>query len=233
MTQKLMPLSFSRLSCFEQCPAKFDYLYNSKTVKDQDNEHTLYGTRVHTGLELYGRMMGGDANAEAELALAGGEQDWGPHRGMVEKIIARPGDKYFEYQMAIDAAKQPCEWFAKEVWLRGIADVLIIDGDSAWCGDWKTGKVKDNPTQMQVFALMVFAHFPLVQRVKASFIWLNHNEISTTEYTRSMVPALWGALGPRFAAVQDAVDLGVFKAKPTGLCGWCPAKQICPQARRR
>ena len=47
MTQP-MPLSFSRLSTFEQCPAQFDYLYVSKRVKSTMNEASEYGdTSIH------------------------------------------------------------------------------------------------------------------------------------------------------------------------------------------
>lgn len=50
---KVMPLSFSRLSTFEQCESKFDYLYVSKRVQDQSNEASDYGDRVHKTLEAY------------------------------------------------------------------------------------------------------------------------------------------------------------------------------------
>lgn len=228
-----MPLSFSRLSTFEQCPAKFDYLYNSRTVQDSSNAHTEYGTRVHLGLELYGRGLCGDAAAEAEFAALGNRSEFEPFLPLVDKIVARPGQKLFEHEMALSVAKTPCDWRAPDVWIRGIADVLIVDGAKAWCGDYKTGKVKDNPTQLQVFSLLTMLHFPEVEEVKTSFIWLSHNDISTTTYKRRTLPHLWLALEPRFKAVQDAVDLGVFKAKPSGLCPWCPAKDLCPQARRR
>lgn len=225
-----MALSFSRLTCFEQCPAKFDYLYVSKSIQDQDNEHTLYGTRIHEGLEKYGRGLCGDDVAAAEAACAD-DTEWGKFRGLVDRIVARPGDKYFEYQMALDANRNPCDWFAPEVWLRGIADVLTIDGAKACVWDWKTGKIKPNPTQLQLFALMAFTHFPAVQEVKSGFVWLKHDDITATTYTRSMAPALWSALLPRFDKVQESVDLGVFDAKPSGLCRWCPAQNICPKAR--
>ena len=46
-----MPLSFSRLSTFEQCPAQFDYLYVTKRVQSTMNEASEYGDRVHKLLE--------------------------------------------------------------------------------------------------------------------------------------------------------------------------------------
>jgi hypothetical protein len=218
-------LSYSRLSTFEQCEAKFDYQYVSKRVQDQANEASAYGDRVHKVLEAYGQGSA-PQGVEAEQTL----EKWGP---LVDKITSRAGDKLFEHQMAVNADLQPVDWFAKDVWIRGIADVLIIDGDTAYCIDWKTGKVKENPTQLQLFAAMVMWHFPQVNTVHTSFVWLAYNEVTNARYERRYLDALWRAIKPRFDKVQEVVDLGVYKTKPGPLCPWCPAKDICPDARLR
>lgn len=221
-----MPLSFSRLSTFEQCPAQFDYLYVSKRVQSTSNEAADYGDRVHKTLEAYGR---GELD-QTTLTDEGKStmQQWG---GVVDKILARPGTKYFEHQMAVNRQLQPVDWFAKDVWIRSIADVLVVDGDTAYCLDYKTGKVKDNPTQLQLFAAMVMWLFPEVNTVKTSFIWLKFNETTNAKYERRFLKSLWRALEPRFDKVQEVIDLGVFDTKPSGLCPWCPAKGFCPDAR--
>ena len=222
----VMPLSFSRLSTFEQCPAQFDYLYVSKRVQSTTNEAADYGDRVHKVLEAYGRgtLDTGALTEEGSSTL----KQWG---GVVDKITSRGGDKYFEHQMAVNRQLQPVDWFAKDVWIRSIADVLIVDGDTAYCLDYKTGKVKDNPTQLQLFAAMVMWHFPQVNTVKTSFVWLKFNEVTNAKYERRFLDALWRALEPRFDKVQETIDLGVFDTKPSGLCPWCPAKGFCPDAR--
>lgn len=233
MTKKLMPLSFSRLGTFESCPAKFDYLYVTKSVKDQDNEFTIYGTRVHTALENYGRAR---VTSEDAARAVSESEDFGDdirkHLSLVDKAVGLGGTAYFEHQMALTRDKKPCDWFGADVWLRGIADVLVVRGDTAWCLDWKTGKPKENPTQLQLFAALVFAHFPEVQEVRTSFIWLNHDDATNSIYKRAMEPHLWVALEPRFLRVQEVVDLGVYPTKPSGLCRYCPAKAVCPDARR-
>lgn len=223
---KVMPLSYSRLSTFEQCESKFDYLYVSKRVQDQGSEVSEYGNRVHEVLELYGKGELDQATLSEE-----GKQTLGKWGKIVDKLLAKEGEKYFEYQMAVNADLQPVDWFASDVWIRSIADVLVVDGDTAYCLDYKTGKVKDNPTQLQLFAAMVMWHFPQVTTVKTSFIWLKFNEVTNTKYERRFLESLWNGLRPRFQKVQEVIDLGVFKAKPSGLCPWCPAKDICPDAR--
>lgn len=223
---KVMPLSFSRLSTFEQCPAQFDYLYVSKRVVNQSNEHSDYGDRVHKVLEAKGK---GELD-EAALSDEGKQtlERWG---ALVDKVVSRSGDKYFEHQMAVNRNLAPVEWFAPDVWIRSIADVLVVDGETAYCLDYKTGKVKENPTQLQLFAAMVFWHFPNVQAVKTSFVWLKFDEVTNAKYERRFLDSLWRALEPRFDKVQEVINLGVFETKPSGLCPWCAAKEICPDAR--
>jgi RecB family exonuclease len=223
-----MSLSYSRLSTFEQCPAKFDYLYVTKAVRDQGSEASEYGNRVHEVLELYGK---GELNQET-LTLEGKQtlERWG---SLVDTINAKSGDKYYEYQMAVTETLEPCDWFSPDAFIRSIADVLVVDGTKAYCLDYKTGKVKENPTQLQLFASMVFWHFPEVEEVRTSFIWLKFDEVTNATYQRKYANALWDGLKPRFEQVIDTVELGVFDTKPSGLCPWCPAKDICPDARLR
>lgn len=219
--QSKTPLSYSRLSTFEQCPQKFDYLYITKNIQDMGNEHTIYGNRVHESLEKYGKT--GDVDE-----LTAETREW---KGLVDGILSKEGDKHFEYQMAIDQDEKTCDWFDSNVWLRSIADVLVIDGDKAYCFDWKTGKVRDNPTQLQLFSCMIMLHFPQVNEVKTAFVWLKYGQITDVTYQRKHLSLLWNGLTTRFAAVQDAVEIGSFKSKPSGLCRWCPAKEICADAK--
>jgi hypothetical protein len=226
--------SFSRLSTFEQCAAKFDYLYVTRNVKDTDNEFTLYGSRVHEGMELAGKAATGTLVDQAVDALA--EEDYPlevrMHLDLIRKIAAQPGEKHFEMKVALTRQLEPCEWMAPEVWLRGILDVLILNPPCAFVFDWKTGKMRDNPLQLQLFAWLVFTLYPQVNEVRTAFIWLNHGDITSTVFHRRDLHTLQAGLLPRFQRVQDAVDGGVFKARPSALCRWCPARSICPSARR-
>lgn len=215
----MIPLSYSRLTTFESCPSKFDYLYMSKLVKDAGNEHTEYGVRVHEALEKYG------------LGIAPLTEETKQHKGVVDAILGLPGEKYFEYQMAIDAQFQPCDWFAPDVWFRGIADVLVINDTTALIGDYKTGKIKDDPTQVKLFACLVFAHFPAVTKIKTALLWLKFDKISESIFHRKDLKRAWDGILPRIQYVHETVALGVYPTRPSGLCPWCPAKHICPDAR--
>jgi hypothetical protein len=106
----------------------------------------------------------------------------------VDTILKQNGDKLFEYQMAIRRDKSPCGWFDNDVWLRSIADVLVIDDPTAFVFDWKTGKVRENPTQLKLFAAMVMSHLP-VNTVKTCYVWLQYEQVTMDTYHRADLPA--------------------------------------------
>lgn len=214
-------MSYSRLSTFENCPQQFDYLYVTKNVQVVESEAMAYGTRVHEALEMY-------AKSRDEKYLTRETRKW---KSLIDRLLEKKGTHLYEYQMAVTPELEPCDWMAKDVWLRGIADVLVVDGDTAYCLDWKTGKVRDNPTQLQLFACMVFLHFPEVKTVKTAFVWLNFDQVTDMVYKRSMFDPMWRNLMQRFDYAQETIDLGVFEAKPSGLCRWCAARDICPYGR--
>jgi putative RecB family exonuclease len=224
--------SYSRLSTFEQCNAKYDYLYVTRSVKDTDNEFTLYGSRVHEGLEIAGRTAMGEDGYGPVVPDTDHPVEVQPYLELIRRITAQPGEKLFELQVAITREFKPCEWMAADVWLRGILDVLVLKPPRAWVFDWKTGKIRDNPTQLQLFAALVFTLYPQIHEVRAAFVWLGHDHITDSVFHRRDAWRLWEGLTARFQKVQDAVDLGVFKPRPSALCRWCAARHICPSAKR-
>lgn len=217
------PVSHSRLSNFEQCPLKFELLYIDRSVKDTGSEHSRYGDRVHEALAAY-CTTGNPQDLTAETAR---------FRPAADRIRAIPGDRYCEYQMAVDEYGSPCDWFDSRAWLRGIADVLVVDGTKARCFDWKTGKVRaQDLTQLQLFATLIQWHFPEVTEVLSAFVWLKESKVTPLKVTREpgSPVTLWQPISDRLDALQTAVDLGVFEHRKSGLCGWCPAKHqgMCP-----
>jgi RecB family exonuclease len=218
---KHYPLSFSKLNTFEQCPRKFFHVYIDQTFPTRVTEQMAVGTRVHEALEHYGKA-GKPLSSEATK-----------YKPLIDTVLAQPGEKLFEHKMAITYEKNPCAWDADALWLRGIADVLVVHNGTAICIDWKTGKPKVDSTQLTIFALLTFAHFPEVHTVKSSFVWLAHDDLSKTSFSRQYSAALWGAIENRIENVQEAVRCNTFECRPSKLCGWCPAETICPEAYER
>lgn len=90
-----------------------------------------------------------------------------------------------------------------------------------------TGKRRPDFTQLELFALQVFSHYPDVESVTSAFLWLKDNAIDKEVYTRDEAPVMWSRLLRRVHTIEDSLEKEKWPANPSGLCNYCPAKHIC------
>lgn len=177
----------------------------------------MWGDRVHKAFEAYLKGSPASAMLDPELEI---------YRGYLEEIAARKGTMLVEQQLAIDKKLQPCDWFAKDVWMRGIIDVLHIDGNIAYILDHKTGKQKDDPRQLKLFALLAFIHHPNVNVCKTEFRWLKTGAITAAVYFRHQEAELWEEMLPDLLRYRMAFKHEMFVPRQSGLCKqWCAVVQ--------
>jgi len=211
---------------FENCPKQYYHKRIAKDVVDVQGEAASWGDRVHKFFE-YSIMnyQGLPLDAiQTTMVLQGRESEFLTYQPWLDFIFTIPCDKLIaEQQLAINKQLVPCDWFAKDVWCRGIIDVLIIQGDRARALDWKTGKRKPNSRQLKLFALLVFIHYPEVMTCKTDFLWLKTNERDSETFTRAQEPELWQEFLPSLAKYNAAFKAEIFPPRKSGLCrGWCP-----------
>lgn len=215
--------SYSSLKQFENCPQRYYRQRIIKDVKDEGGEASKYGERIHEMLER--RLRDNDElpqEAARYEALCKG----------VEKL-AEGGELFVEKEMVLNANHEPTGWWDADAWLRSKLDVLVIKGADAVVMDWKTGKRKPDFFQMEIFAGQVFKHFPDIQRVKTTLVWLKDMKLDSETYTRvadSM--GIWGGIVSATSRIEQALHFDNWPARPSGLCGWCPAQSTCKWARR-
>ena len=140
--------SYSSLKMYENCPYRY---YRQKVVKDvQDvqGEAAAYGEAIHKALELRLRDKTPLPDHLAKF------------ESVCHMIEQKPGVLELEREMTLTESLTPTTWFAKDAWLRSKLDVLVVDGDKATILDWKTGKRRPDPEQLDIFAVQVFQHFP-------------------------------------------------------------------------
>jgi len=206
--------SFSSIKTFETCPRKYHAEKVEKLYPFQETEHTIYGKEVHKVAEEYIR----DGKE-----IPTGHLRFKPALDSLNKI---PGEKLCELEMALTIDKKPTKFLAKDVWVRGIADLVILDGKKAWIVDYKTGSAKyPDKGQLELMALMVFEHYPEVTEVKAALVFLLHDVVIKAAYDRQDQPFLWGKWEKKAGLLQAAFDNDNWPANPNGLCRkWCPVK---------
>ena len=205
--------SYSSLKEYINCAKKYQEIRVLKNYVFQDTPQTIYGKEVHKALEDY-------VGSNTELA-----KNYQKFKPLIDDLIAIPGDKYCEYEMALTKEKTPCKFEDSNRWVRGIADLLIVDGDTAFIVDYKTGSNKyPDPKQLRLMALMTFAHFPQVNTVKAGLLFLAHNQFIPEEYKREDIEASWGHFTAPLMRLSHSYDTDTWTPNPTPLCGYCPVK---------
>lgn len=86
-----------------------------------------------------------------------------------------------------------------------------------------TGKRKPDSKQLKIFALLIFAHYPEVERVNTAFVWLQTGKVDTERFHRKDIPVLWQDILPEVRRFELAHKNQTWTPKPSGLCrGWCP-----------
>lgn len=222
MVVKPISWSFSSRQDFKTCARQYHELRVLKNYPKQDNIHNIWGDRVHKAFE--GALRDGKAMPE-EMAL------W---QGVVEQFRKMKGTLLVEQQLTINKDFQPTEWFAPDAWCRGVIDAMWIDGDLVRAVDWKTGKRKPNSDQLALFALLIFHHYPEVERVKTMFVWLKTFEKDFELFTRDQMPTLWQRFLPDVQRIEKAFATDVWLPTSSGLCyEYCPVKTCEFQGKRR
>lgn len=205
--------SFSSLKQFINCPRQYDEVKLKKNYEVKVSQQMQYGTDVHKALEEYVR----DGVQLPTFYLK--------FKNVVDVLLEIPGKRYVEYKMAMREDKTPCGFSSDGYWVRGIVDLMIIDGDTAFIVDYKTGSNKyPDVKQLRLMALMTFAHFPEVNVIKSGLLFVAHNSFISEDYTRNRIDSYWNSFLPDLARLKMASDTNVWVANPTPLCGWCPVK---------
>lgn len=212
--------SYSSIKLYENCPLRYFRQRILKDVVDEGGEASKYGERIHAFLEK--RLKG--AGIEQEVA------QYEPLCQSVERL-AKGGSLLIEKELVLTENLTPTGWWEADAWLRSKLDVLVLRGADAVVMDWKTGKRNADQFQMQMFAAQVFKHYPEVQRVKTSLVWLKTMEMDTEQYTRIDINVVWAEVMKRIQRIHDSLEHDKWPARPSGLCRYCPARHDCDFAR--
>ena len=215
--------SHSALKDYEGCPRRYHEVKVLKNYPFKDTDATIYGKELHTAAELY---IKDDTTLPPQFAFI---------KDTLDALKAKPGRKLCEHEMGVTADLKPCGFKDKNVWVRGIADLLIIDDENltAKVVDYKSGNNKyPDREQLKLMALMVFAHFPHIRRVSGALLFVVKEDIAKASFMVGEAEEHWWDYRQRVARIEQAHETGVWNPKPTPLCGWCPVNS-CEHNRKR
>jgi hypothetical protein len=209
--------SYSSLKTFQQCPKKYYHTKVAKDVRESDTQATLYGKAAHTVAEERIR----------DKTPVPPKFDY--MQPILEQLDAIQGEKLCEVQLGMTKDLKSCEFDAKNVWWRGIADLVIINEEKqlAHSVDYKTSKSARyaDVKQLDLVAAGLFAKFPTIQRVKSALIFVVSKEFVKAEHHREMIPKYMEKPAQDVARIEAALENGVWNPVQGPLCKFCAVRQ--------
>lgn len=199
--------SYTLLKTFEQCPRQAHHRFVLRDLPFEETEAIKWGSRVHKALEnrirrgtplpddmpKYEKWVTSLPHAEAEMKVAV-RQDW-----------------------------SFCDFFADDVWFRGKADVVAVNGSSAIIVDWKTGKRREDPDELEILAALLKARHPELLNIVGWYVWLKDHALGKLHHL-SAVADKRKEIDARMAQVARAEQHEHWPPNETPLCGWCGVK---------
>jgi len=204
----IVPWSFSRIKAFEQCPKQFYHIKIAKDYVEEETHAMRYGTDAHAAAEEY---ICSNTSIPSKFLYM---------KPVLDSLKKKKGKKYCEMKMGLTKKLQPCGFNDKNVWWRGIVDLVIVNGDKAWIVDYKTSKsaLYADKGQLELMALATFRYFPNIRKINAGLLFVVSNNFIAQTYTSDMIVTLWKKWISNFKRMKTAYDKDVWNAHPSGLC---------------
>jgi RecB family exonuclease len=205
--------SHSALKDYEGCARRYHEVKVLNKFPFQDTEQTRYGKDLHLAAELY--VKEGTPIPEHFAFI----------KPVLDALLAKSGRKFAELEMALTEELNPVAFNSPNRWVRGIADLVIVNDDNytARIVDYKTGNDKyPDRDQLILMSLMVFAHFPHIKHVKSALLFVVKNSMVTHEMGLEDIEPAWWQYRQRIAKLNASYAHDVWNPNRTPLCGWCP-----------
>ena len=215
---KLPVLSHTLLNTWLTCPHQCYRRYIAKDLpKEVKSKEQQAGIDAHQAVER--RVREGKV-LPAEM------RDWEPLVAPLDAVSVEP-----EQKLGMAETGRPVDFWAGDCWLRGALDApILLSTDTAGLWDWKTGKRREDPFELEIGALLLQAKRPEITRIVGRYVWLKDgvmgdvHDLSDTARTFERVQMLGNE-------IATAIEDHRFEKTPGPLCGWCSVMD-CEHNRR-
>jgi hypothetical protein len=198
--------SYTSISCYKNCPRQFYHRYIVKDLPFVPSPQLDWGNRVHKAMEerLKNRLpLPPDLVEDFEpLALA----------------VAMAPRVAIESQLYITRDLKPSSYRSKDAFLSAKGDVLTFNREytTAFAIDWKTGRVREDPAQLAILALVMAVHYPDVQNVSASYYWIQERRVGASHEVTNLIQSTYNEVCQLadLIAIQEQDGEQAFQATP-------------------
>jgi CRISPR/Cas system-associated exonuclease Cas4 (RecB family) len=215
--------SYSSLKLYETCPRKYQAEKVTKEVKFTDTDATIYGKELHSAAEEYIRD---GKPIDPRFSFI---------QPYMDKLAAINGEKHCEMKLGVkknDGRLVACDFFDPDVWFRGVADLVILDGDKAYVIDYKTGKSAKyaDTRQLALMAAALFLKYPEIKKIKTSLLFVVSKDFIKEDFKADWGLSIFSELNGLLETREASYNNDVWNPRPNGLCKkWCSVAS-CPHS---
>lgn len=210
-----LPIGFYTLyNNFENCAHKAWHLYVLKDIPRVESPEMKWGNDVHSAMEhRVGKGIALPDNMRAAEPIAATLDQLPPTFPL-----------RVEYKLGMKQDGTACDFFGNDVWFRGKIDVAIRvpEQKSAWILDWKTGKTREEPFELETNALLLKVAHPDLETIVGEYFWMQTGQ-NGHRYTLNRWSETFAKLQGLYAEMQGYASAAApWPKRKNPLCGWCP-----------
>lgn len=200
------PLSYSRLSLYEKCPAqyKFRYIENIPTEKGKAAQR---GTDLHASIE--GFLEGHKTTIHKEVV------------SIKQTLVhVKKNNPFVEHKIAFNEDfKAVVPWKDPAAWFRMVLDSAYLYGDEAHVQEWKSGKVyDDHADQRKLYAVGALGEWGAMQEAIVVTHYIDQGKKVTLRVERGRRTILAGQYTQRINVLAREKH---WAPRPGKYCYWC------------
>lgn len=203
------PISYSFLRDEENCPYK---AYRRYVVRDLPKEKTPeleLGNKAHKALE---ERVGKGKKLPDEFSL---------HEPVASVLagLRETMEVDTERVLTLDKNEKPylSRW-SRDAYVFSRIDVTVRGLERARIFDWKTGKKREDPFELEIQAWLLRCWYPKLETISGNYIWLKENELGYT-HDLSDTERTAASVRRQVAEIESRGD--DWPKRPNPLCGWC------------
>jgi hypothetical protein len=200
--------SHTLLAQYRNCPAKCRAMYFDKTYpKFRPTAETSRGRNDHNSLA---KLITGSVDKAQD------DERW----HLIEPILAmrdKGAALFVEREFTVNRDWEPCGRWDDNAYITGKPDVALVTSTKAFIPDWKTGNVREDPAELELFACLLKAYFPTLEKIGGMYIWLKENQAGDY-YDLSNTHGLREGFKREIGELEND---DVWTPERTPLCFWC------------
>lgn len=209
-----MVYSYSSISTFKQCPAKFNYAYNLKVKMERQPPSPAMerGSKVHDSVEQY--LLGASEFLHPDIHKNYGQWMMSV-RSDYKKLLP-------EFKWGITWEMKPCDYDDPACMIHGFIDLLAIphnDDANLDIFEWKTGGIyPEHHGQIHKYSVAMMCYYEDRPGVDATLTYFDKQDYKKIHYPRTMMFEYKPMLRREIGSIADATR---FPTMPSFKCKWC------------